>query len=391
MIVEQSPPSLMLRGDENIADKYISPILKLHQKLHGSAAPRKRLAERRDKGVPRGPAQAGTGPVTEAEFGRKRQAAIAEVLSASPSKRARRIADAPLGLAQVAKEAAEETARNPPVASEKVAKKAQDKAGKQEDRDLHGAKAAADARAKRAKLVIRSQNHHGRSTTVLKPGCLLLRRDDELELQRARRLKFTPFHDPVEFVTRVARRPHGSCGIGHVVVAPPTPTDFGVCGQFAAALMGCFYTTARNFRKHHPRGTEYTKKYYKSSRQTLRMAVSEELQKECPTLPPLLKVIAEASGSRLQFYAAAQKLHRECKAQLKDARNKKDDDVGELRAKAKSRREVLRDNVVLCTSTDAKTQKKEYQPLYSTPDAFILKLESASNTNCPGIPLEEDL
>ena len=106
-------------------------------------------------------------------------------------------------------------------------------------------------------------------------------------------------------------------------------------------------------------------------------------------MPALLKAIAEASGSCLQFYSPDQ-LHRECKAQLKAARNKKDDDVGELRAKAKSRREVLRDNVVLCTSTDAKTQKKEYQPLYSTPDAFILQRERASNTNCPGIPLEED-
>ena len=119
--------------------------------------------------------------------------------------------------------------------------------------------------------------------------------------------------------------------------------------------------------------------------------MSEKLQKECPTLPSLLKAIAEASGSRLQFYAAPKKLHRECKAQLKDARNKKGDDVGKVRAKAKRRREVLRNNVVLCTSKDAKTVKKEYQPLYSTPDAFILKLESASNTNCPGIPLEEDL
>ena len=73
-------------------------------------------------------ATARLGPTTEAKFGRKREAAIAEVVAASPSKRARKIDNATPGLARVAREAGEESAQNPTAASaivvSKVAKRA---------------------------------------------------------------------------------------------------------------------------------------------------------------------------------------------------------------------------------------------------------------------------
>ena len=91
--------------------------MKLHEKLHGSGPQRIRRAERRDAGVPCEPASGRPGPQTEAEFGRKREAAIAEVVAASPSKRARKIDNVPPGLARVAREAGEESAQNPIAAS----------------------------------------------------------------------------------------------------------------------------------------------------------------------------------------------------------------------------------------------------------------------------------
>ena len=50
------------------------------------------------------------GPATEAKFGRKREAALAEVVAASPSKRARKIDNAPPGLALGTREAGKESA-----------------------------------------------------------------------------------------------------------------------------------------------------------------------------------------------------------------------------------------------------------------------------------------
>ena len=85
IFVEQAPPSSMLRDGNKLFFRYITDVLKLHDKLHGRVAPRKRLAERRDKGVPRAPAQTGTGIMTDAAFGRKRRAAIDEVEAATPS------------------------------------------------------------------------------------------------------------------------------------------------------------------------------------------------------------------------------------------------------------------------------------------------------------------
>ena len=91
MLVEQAPPSKMLRTLQH-ADKnnYIQHVLKLHENLHGNGPTRIRRAERRDAGTPRAPASGIRGPDTEAGFGRKREAGIADIVAASPSKRARR-------------------------------------------------------------------------------------------------------------------------------------------------------------------------------------------------------------------------------------------------------------------------------------------------------------
>ena len=100
VFVEQAPPSKFLRlSDPSKAsasaslhqtekNRYFEHILKLHAKLHGSTKTRIRLVERRDAGTLREGVESRCGPETDAAFGRKREAAIAEVVAASPSKRA---------------------------------------------------------------------------------------------------------------------------------------------------------------------------------------------------------------------------------------------------------------------------------------------------------------
>ncbi len=101
----------------------------------------------------REPASGRLGPETEAAFGRRREAAIADVAVASPSKRARMIRNAPLGLSRVAQEAAEESVNKPAVAADAVVKAVAKRAGPAKERDLRGAAAAAKARGQREQKV----------------------------------------------------------------------------------------------------------------------------------------------------------------------------------------------------------------------------------------------
>ena len=137
MLVEQAPPSKLLRRllpsasdvsarlPEAGRNPYLHDVLKLRAKLHGNGKTRIRQAQRRDAGISRGAASATLGPETEAAFGRKREAAIAAVTAASPSKRARIIAIAPLGLSQIVRDVAEESAQNPAAAPHDIVEKVQ--------------------------------------------------------------------------------------------------------------------------------------------------------------------------------------------------------------------------------------------------------------------------
>ena len=76
--------------------------------------------------------------------------------------------------------------------------------------------------------------------------------------------------------------------------------------MIAAALMGCFYATPNDFLSPSPSGIAYTEKY-KSSKQSFHVAVSAALATELPTLPQLLRGIAQAAGSCLHFYLSEKK------------------------------------------------------------------------------------
>ena len=319
-------------------------------------------------------ATARPGPTTEAEFGRKREAAIAEVVAASPSKRARKIDNAPPGLARVALEAGEESAQNPTAASATVVSKVAKRAAPMKEQHLRGAAAAAKGRAKREQKVVQSQTQprQGRDkqlAPVLRPGIMLVRWYDEDARRKAQRFRFQVTSDPVDFVAKVAQVPQ-SKGKGHVVLAPPADTDFSVSGAIAAAFLGCFYATPKDFLSPSPSGITYKEKC-KSSKQHFHVAVSASLATELPTLPQLLRGIAQTAGSCLHFYVSENNL-RKC---FKHMTNHKG---------AAVRARVLRTTFVLAKQCEAEHQEKTYSALYITPRSFLLRNEGSVDGVCPG-------
>ena len=374
ILVEQAPPSKMLRmllesrASQPQADNgnYFQHVLKLHEKLLGTRPVRIRRDKRRDAGCKRELASGRFGPETEAAFGRKRAAAIASVVSAPPSKRARMISNAPLGLSQVAREAAQESAQNPAAVSAafvaKVAKLS-----------LRGAVTAAKARAKREKTVVQSSTQPRQSREedlgpARRPGIMLVRLTDEEALRKAQKLRFQVTSDPVDFVAKVARVP-ASMQKGHVVLAPPVDTDYSLCAMIAAALMGCFYATPQDFLKEGgpPRGIMYKEKL-KSSQHCFHVAVSAPLADEMPTLPQLLRAIAVAPGSSFKFYLSERKL---CKFVGKQ---------GDREAVKKFARKAF----VLCKQGDREAVNKKYREMYINPRSFLLRFDASERAICPG-------
>ncbi len=180
---------------------YNQHVLKLHEKLHATGPRRIRRAERRDAGAKRQPASGRAGPETEAAFGRKREAAVADVAAASPSKRARMISNAPPGLSHVAQEATDESLQNPASASDAVVARVAKRDVPTEARHMRGAEAAAKARAKRDETVAQSstQPRQGRDehlAPVRKPGIMLVRLQDEEARRKAQQLRFQLTSDP---------------------------------------------------------------------------------------------------------------------------------------------------------------------------------------------------
>ena len=95
MVVEQAPPSSML-NQPALRQQYCHHVLALHERLQGGPRPTRIRAGPGAKGVPGAPKE-GQGPETEAAFGRKRAAAISDVMAASPGKQQRMVESAPPG------------------------------------------------------------------------------------------------------------------------------------------------------------------------------------------------------------------------------------------------------------------------------------------------------
>ena len=189
------------------------------------------------------------------------------------------------------------------------------------ERHVRGAAAAAKGRAKRDRTVVQShaQTRRGcasQSESSLRPGLMLVLLSEQNAVRKAQKLKFHVTSDHVDFAKQVARIPSSQCR-GRVALAPPTSTDFAVCAAVTAALMGCFHAAPNDFLSLKPRGITYSASYADPTT-AFHLAVSAELAREFPTLPGLLRCIAQAPGSRLSYYLSNRRLQKFFKEKTKN-------------------------------------------------------------------------
>ena len=386
MLVEQAPPSKMLRelipsvadvsASKREADKdpYLRHVFKLHEKLHGNVKTRIRRAQRRDAGFSREVVKDRLGPETEAAFGRKREAAIVEVTAASQNKRARMIADAPLGLSQIAREVAQASTQGSAAASDAIVKQVAKRDQAAKEQNLRGAVAAAKARALREKKVLQSSKQKkrvrdGHSVPTLKAGVMLVQ--DWEARRKAQQLNFSVTSDLLDFVAKVIKIP-ASAKKGHVVLAPFADTDYSLSATIAAALMGCFCSTPKDFLRADETACciMYTETY-KDPKRSFHVAVSAALAGEMPTLMQLLRAIATAPGSSLKCYLSERKLCKFFKKILKTA--------------SRSQQRKLRQSTcILCQRGDRDRVETQYRELYISPRNFLLRFQCSEGVDFPG-------
>ena len=246
---------------------------------------------------------------------------------------------------------------------------------------MKGAEAAAKARAKRAKKVVQSAaqpRRQGRDMDlephVPRPGIMLVREEEEEARRKAKRWNFKCLtSDPVVFVDKVAGTPK-SKGKGHVVLAPFVETDFGFCAQIAAGFMGAFFADPKNFVQQgdRPHGVTYKEKC-KASPKSLQVAVSAAVEQAFPTLPVLLRHIAEAPGSCLSLYLSEKKLCRYVSTAIKD----KSEVV---------KKRIFQRACILSMPEDKAAVQPKYRDLYIHPRSFILRIDAKVDCICPGCP-----
>ena len=189
---------------------------------------------------------------------------------------------------------------------------------------MGGAKAAAKARSKREKKVLESATPGpaGRDAylaTAPRPSLMLVRVADKEARCKAQRLRFKLLHDPVEFLNGLAKqKTKAARESGNVVLAAAdTGTDFSIAAQIAAAFVGAFFTTPFEFaQKISPPGIQYTEKL-RSSTTSYHVAVTADLQADLPTLPHLLRTLAQSPSGCVKFYLKPKKLCKFFKKQAK--------------------------------------------------------------------------
>ena len=198
-----------------------------------------------------------------------------------------------------------------------------------------------------------------------KPGFVLIPLECTQARRKAQQLGFQLVTDPVDFVKKVSRAAKQK---GNVVLTPPSAdTDYALSSAVVAALLGCFCAAPRDFQEELPKGLQYEEKY-KSSKQSFHIAVSAELAEDLPTMPQVLRAIAEAPGSCLSFYRSERKLGRFYKRELKK------------NPKAKPKAFVFFKR----TPSGADAPPKELQELYIRPRSFLLQCPASHRVVCPG-------
>ena len=145
-----------------------------------------------------------------------------------------------------------------------------------------------------------------------------------------------------------------------------TVTDFGISAQIAAAFTGAFFTTATGFaRQDSPQGIQYTEKL-RSSTTTYNVVVTAGIQAHLPTLPHLLRALAQTPRGCLKFYLNPKKLCKWVKKQGKGAHR------------------LLPRACVLCHPEEEQNVTKSWKQLYNSPHNWILRFNASVQARCPG-------
>ena len=365
LVALQGPPSRLMAtwADASQGAQYLKELAQLHRQVHGqsrnwSAGQPK---QRRDAGIAR-PA-ASLGPETEASFARKRAAATAAVLDMSPSKRARLIGDLPVSASS------EDLA---PTAA--WAERARKRAADEKNRQLGGEARAAKAREKLENRVIRSSVQPSAARDLedlpsLRAGFALLRAKDQKANHIARFRQFRCTSDPVEFVKRVVAD-SATSQRGHLVLAPVSEiSDFAVCARIAAVLLGTYFADSEDFvNKGRDSGCQYNEQW-KNSRATFRIAISDGLAAEFPSLPSVFRAIAAAPASCFELFSVRH-LTKRHKQEVRKKRPRIGQHMG-----------------IFATEAERDAAPEKVRPIYMLRVGFWRRFCSARDKAvCPGFP-----
>ena len=376
LIALMGPPARLLKGwiDESrgaasapnahpAQHKYLRELQMLHDRMHGRSRTWKagQRRQRRDAGVSR-PASS-DGPETEASFARKRTAAINEFVQASPQKRARAMS--------ALKWLREGTSTHcAPTAA--CAARAQKRAADEEDRNMQGEARAAKARKKLQDRVIRPQVEKSGAGDVgdlpsIPAGVALVREKDKRAAALARRLRFSCTNDPAEFVRKVVAASATRKKQGHVVLAPVAEsTDFAVSARVSAVLLGAYHADARDFvAKGKTCGCQYVAQWQRP-KSTYKLALSDALAAEFPTLPAVFRALAAAPRSSFELYS------EERLAKL-------------YKKEVKQHPRCIRNMCVLATEAERDAAPEKVRPVYQLRSGFCRMFTHArQNAVCPG-------
>ena len=96
------------------------------------------------------------------------------------------------------------------------------------------------------------------------------------------------------------------------------------------------------------------------------MAVTAALQGDLPTLPSVLRALAQAPSGCVVYYQSPKKL---CKFYKK---------------KAKTAPRLVQRACVLCRSGEEADVQKAYKQLYTSPRNWVLRFDASVQALCPG-------
>ena len=152
--------------------------------------------------------------------------------------------------------------------------------------------------------MMKLENMANYSSHIVLTGFLLALPSDRPARRVAQKLGFHILDDPVDFARKVGAAASRRVGAGHVVLAPVSEdTDYAVCARLGAMCLGAYLADSRAFcRKGRSCGVQYEDLCHGGG-QGFKVAVSARLASQMPTLPLLLRALAEVPRGSFAFYS----------------------------------------------------------------------------------------